>query len=124
MAAFQTSSTFPGPDNKEIVLQLSLVEDQNDDEITVKATYDDKDIGSVKWRVNYKSKTLTLDLSALMSSGQAICLAACLGGSIGATLADCLARARTASAVRECFKKHAPGALVSSISCVFGCLAV
>src|SRR2546423_13584787 len=125
MADFETAITLSGADQKDIVLRFLLTERRGmKDEIVVDVTHGEENIGTVKWQVNYEAKTLTLNLNSLMSGPQAICLAACLGGSIGATLADCLAGAKTASTVRQCFREHAPGALVSSVSCVFGCLAV
>jgi hypothetical protein len=125
MANFETAINFSGPDDKNVVLKFTLTEnDGAEDEVAVEVTHGGNRLGAANWRLNYQAKTLTLDLASTMTSGQAICLVTCLGGSIGATLVDCLAQAKQRSAVRLCLQKHAPGALISAVSCVFGCLSV
>ena len=124
MGNFETAISLTGPDAKVVVLKFVLTEhDDKDDEVTVEVTYDGTPAGTGVWHVEHTAKKLQFDIAPLTVAGQAVCLAACLGGSVGATLADCMARAKNRAAVRRCFREHAPGALVSSISCVVGCLS-
>jgi hypothetical protein len=125
MSFNRTVSLLVGGD-KEVELTISLVEfDQQPDELRVTVRHNEfgPAEGEAVWRIVRRDESFTVQIATQTVVG-GICLAGCFADMLSGQLADCLIRAKTRAAARDCIRRHAVLQAVSSLSCVYGCLQV
>ena len=79
--------------------------------------------GEAVWHVHEHDGVFSLQITT-QSVASGVCLAGCLAGIVTGPLAECLKKARTRKAVRECITKHGLWQTVGALSCIYGCLSI
>jgi hypothetical protein len=101
---------------------LEWVADPETHEIRITVNSSRSQTGPVKavWKVDWKQKSLALDLAQLPSMS-GTCLAGCLIGA-GAALAKCLLNATSEDEVWRCLDEHSDTTGAGILGCIIGCL--
>ena len=81
--------------------------------------------GEAVWHVHEQDGSFSLQITTqFVASG--ICLAGCFAGIVTSTgpLVDCLKKAKSRRAVRDCISQHGVWQAVGALSCIYGCLSL
>lgn len=111
----------------QMVVHLTVSFEENDtkpDEfrITVRRYQTGPIEGEAIWHVKERDGNFSLQITTqTVMSG--VCLAGCFADVLTGPLADCLTKAKTKTAVRNCITQHGFWQAVKSLYCIYKCLS-
>ena len=107
--------------NRKVIGTLELTTDRQKNEVRLKYTGKKTRAIEATWKVDWDTRTLSINPVNLNSFPQGACLIGCLIGA-GAAFARCLMKARNEDDVWRCIDEHAGTTGAGVIGCVIGCL--
>lgn len=107
------------------VLFIEKVDKPDEFRVAVKREPSGEPQAEAVWHVQEREGQFTLQITS-QNVKMGVCLAGCLAGIVTSAgpLVDCLKRARSRKDVRDCINKHGVWQTISSLSCIYGCLAI